>query len=217
MTTKHPFDRLARPYRWLEAISFGPLLHWCRTVHLPNLAECQSALVVGDGDGRFLAALLASNTTIRVQAIDISPKMTELAKQRTAFAADRVTFNIGDVRQIKIPAGGYDLIVTNFLLDCFPLDQLRMVTDRLARVLEKNGRWLVGDFAKPTRPLTALIAKIGMAAMYFVFRCVARIPARQLTDPTELLQAHGLQKMHQASRLDGWLVSRVWQRVSSVS
>ncbi len=201
----------------MEAISFGPLLHWCRTVHLPCLVECKHALVVGDGDGRFLAALLASNPTIRVQAIDISPKMTELAKQRTAFAADRVTFTIGDVLDIPLPAGGYDLIVTNFLLDCFPLDQLRTVIDRLAGVLDQNGRWLVGDFAKPTRPLTALIAKFGMAVMYFVFRCVARIPARHLVDPTELLQAHGLSRTAKASRLDGWLVSTVWQRCSSVS
>lgn len=215
--TQHPFDRLARPYRWLEAVSFGPLLHWCRTVHLQCLAECQRALVVGDGDGRFLAALLAGNPTIRVLAIDISPKMTELAKQRTAFAADRVTFIIGDIRQMQLPAGGYDLVVTNFLLDCFPLDQLRTVIDRLAGVLEQNGRWLVGDFAKPTRPLTALVAKLGMAVMYFVFRFVARIQAWHLVDPTELLQAHGLCSTAQVSRLDGWLVSTVWQRCPSVS
>ena len=53
------FDLIARPYRWLEYLTFGPALARCRNHFLPQLTDRRAALVLGDGDGRFLARLLA--------------------------------------------------------------------------------------------------------------------------------------------------------------
>src|SRR6185437_1080687 len=55
------FDRLARVYRWMEWLSFGPYLSRCRRAFLPQLRDARRALVLGDGDGRFTAALLRRN------------------------------------------------------------------------------------------------------------------------------------------------------------
>ena len=212
MTARHPFDALAPHYRWLEGVSFGPLLHWCRTTHLPLLGEGRRVLVVGDGDGRFLADLLTAHPAVTADAADISPRMTALARRRTAFAADRVRFAVGDIRRLPLPPGGYDLIVTNFLLDCFPPDQLAEVVAKLATAAAPNARWLVGDFAEPPGRWSGRAARLALAGMYAFFRVVARLPARRLTDPSPLLTARGFTPEAEATRLGGFLVARLWRR-----
>ena len=62
------FNRIARPYRWLEYLSFGPLLERCRFHRLPQMVDAKRALVLGDGDGRFLARLLRKNPQIQADA-----------------------------------------------------------------------------------------------------------------------------------------------------
>ena len=61
MTGPANFDRLARIYRWMELVTFGPLLGRCRYRFLEQLCNCRTALLLGDGDGRFAARLLAAN------------------------------------------------------------------------------------------------------------------------------------------------------------
>ena len=56
--TGSTFDRLARPYRWLEYAAFGRVLLRCRYDLLPWLADARRVLTVGEGDGRFVAELV---------------------------------------------------------------------------------------------------------------------------------------------------------------
>ncbi|MCU1248095.1 MAG: methyltransferase type 12 [Edaphobacter sp.] len=60
------FDRIARPYHWLEYLTLGKALERCRNHHLPQLLDRRHALVLGDGDGRFLAQLLKQNPNLLV-------------------------------------------------------------------------------------------------------------------------------------------------------
>lgn len=212
MTPRHPFDPLAAHYWWLERVTFGPMLHWCRTVHIPRLAACRRALVAGDGDGRFLEALLRANPFITVDAVDISPGMTATAHRRTRFAADRVRFTVADIRTAPLRAAGYDLIVTHFLLDCFPADQLESVVSRLAEASRPHGRWLVGDFEVPPGRWRARLARLILGGMYAWFRVVTRLPATELVDPSPLLATHGFTLVASASRLGGFVSSRLWER-----
>ena len=75
------FNHLARIYRWLEYLTFGPFLWRCRVHFLPQLSDCRSALVLGDGDGRFTARLLRENPHLRVMAIDGSPGMIDVPQE----------------------------------------------------------------------------------------------------------------------------------------
>ena len=83
---------------------------------LPELATCRAALVIGEGDGRFLVDFLTMNTTVRVDCVDASGGMIALARRRLLQlpgGADRVTFHIADVRYDPLPDRRYDAIVTN--------------------------------------------------------------------------------------------------------
>ena len=60
------FDRLAPHYRWMEAVLAGGKLQRCRTAFLNEVKDARHALIVGDGNGRFLSALLRANPSVRV-------------------------------------------------------------------------------------------------------------------------------------------------------
>jgi len=63
------FNRLAPFYRWMEWFTFGPFLWKCRIAFLPEMRSRKSALILGDGDGRFTARLLSDNPHILVNAV----------------------------------------------------------------------------------------------------------------------------------------------------
>ena len=78
------FDPIARPYRWLEYLTFGPYLERCRYHFLNQLGQHCRALILGDGDGRFTARLLAANPEISVDAVDSSATMLHLLTKRVS-------------------------------------------------------------------------------------------------------------------------------------
>ena len=66
-----------------------------------DLTSCRRALIVGDGDGRFLAALLRANRTLTADSLDASSGMIALARREVARVPrgmSRVHFTVGDVR-----------------------------------------------------------------------------------------------------------------------
>src|SRR6202012_3359002 len=101
---------------WLEGLTFGRTLERCRTHFLPRLADRRSALVLGDGDGRFLAQLLASNPALHADAVDTSTAMLRLLARRAHANATRLQIHQTDALTFT-PTRPYDLIVTHFFLD----------------------------------------------------------------------------------------------------
>ncbi len=205
------FDRLAPLYATLEAVSFGGRLQWCRTALLADVADARRVLILGEGDGRFLAAFLAANPAATVEVIDGSPAMVALARRRAGAAADRVTWRVADARHFDPPGPPYDLIVTNFFLDCFEAGELAALVAKLAARLALGGRWVVGDFRVPAGRWRGLAARLALAGMYAFFRLTTRLPAGRLVDPNPALAAAGLTLVHERRRLGGFLAASLWQ------
>ena len=78
------FDRIAASYRFLEWIVFSNALQRARTAFISQAVDSRRALVVGEGNGRFLAELLRTNPRIQVDCVDASKKMLRLARARAA-------------------------------------------------------------------------------------------------------------------------------------
>jgi ubiquinone/menaquinone biosynthesis C-methylase UbiE len=213
------FDRIARPYRWLEYLSFGRALEHTRFQFLPDLQNCRRALILGDGDGRFTAQLLASNSSIHVDAVDSSAAMLHLLTERAAkchpTAQHRLTTIQHDALAFaarpRTPEEPYDLVVTHFFLDCLEQEQVAALVQDLRPRLTPNGRWLVSEFAVPDSQPAALAARLLIATLYQAFALLTGLSTRKLPDYATIFQESGLNLLKSRERLSGLLVSQLWR------
>jgi len=206
------FDAIAPWYRTLETIAFGNALQRARVACLDEIGSCQRALIVGEGNGRFLAELLRAQPEVEVDCVDASERMLKLARQQIGVDASRVRFLQRDITSWTPPERDYDLIVTHFSLDCFPGNQLAAVVENLARGAANNATWLLADFNVPVGALGRVRARAWLAAMYLFFRLTARIEAKRLIDPSPFLRGAGFLLKHSVPFRGGIVKSQLWQR-----
>ncbi|HTV10148.1 MAG TPA: methyltransferase domain-containing protein [Candidatus Aquilonibacter sp.] len=213
------FDRVAAIYRWAEYISLGPLLQRTRTALLPNL-EAQHrnplhALVLGDGDGRFLEQLLLRYPDSSALAVDTSAAMLNRLRNRCARtipdAATRLTTIQRSALEIDLPPST-SLITTHFLLDCFTQPGVDALIGRLATQLAPGALWLVSDFALPRNPLLRPVARLYIATLYTAFRVLTGLRVRRLPDPRRAFHCAGLRRVARQTFLCGLLYTELWRR-----
>ena len=195
-------DRIARCYRWLEYAGFGRALEHRREAFLSELSAARRVLVLGDGDGRALTALLAAAPAAQIDYVDLSTRMLELARARAGGL--RVAYHHGDALTTPLPPAEYDLIVTHFFLDCFDAeDQARLVA-HVAGAATLQARWLVSEFRK-----SGLLVR----ALYVFFRATTGLKTKRLADHHPLFQQHGFRLTRHKSAWRGLLASELWARM----
>lgn len=173
------YDRLARPYALIERFAFASQLQEARTRLIPRLPKLRRALLVGEGDGRFLEALLAARPSLRITVVDASAGMIERAAARVG-PTDRVEYLCTDVRQAQLPRHAFDLAVTHFFFDGFARTAQIEIAARLAEALTSRASWLVAEFCPPTAGFAGLRAHAWLTAMYAFFAAATEIEARRL-------------------------------------
>jgi len=209
------FDSVARLYRALEYASFGPLLERCRFHHIPALVQCRRALVLGDGDGRFLAQLLAAAPGLSADAVDASEAMLHLLRARAdkAGLAARLSTIHADARSLPLRNHLYDLVATHFFLDCLTEAEADHLIARVRPHLAPEAKWLVSEFQVPQSSwLWAALARIIISGLYAAFRILTGLRVRQIPPWRALLQRHGFRRTASRTWLGGLLVSELWER-----
>jgi SAM-dependent methyltransferase len=206
------FNRLARIYRWLEYLTFGPFLWRCRIHFLPQLLCCRRALVLGDGDGRFTVRLLRENPEIQIHAVDASPRMIEALQRASKPYAARLTTEVADLR-IWGPANsvGYDLIVTHFFLDCLSTDEVSGLACRLTPALCSNALWVVSEFAIPSTVFGRTFAAGLVTLLYRVFRLLTGLRQQSLPNHFGALRTSGWALQIEDTHLCGLLLGQLWR------
>jgi len=208
------FDRVARLYRWAEYLSLGPLLQRTRTHFLPQLSECRSAFVLGDGDGRFLARLLAQNHSLHALAIDTSATMLELLQKRCAAASSRLRPQQTSALTAA-PPDDVDLIVTHFFLDCLTQADVNELASRITAHAQPGTLWLLSDFHVPPSGAARPLARIYIRALYFAFHLLTGLRVQTLPDPQAALSHAGFTRIAHHERLFGIIYTELWQRKES--
>lgn len=208
-------DRIASLYVVGERLVFGHALDRCRVAHLPSPGQHQAALVCGDGDGRFLRALVAGRSVPRIDYVDVSRRMTALARQRvgrqTDAAGPQVEFFSADIRELA-SARRYDLIATHFFLDCFDDDDIQEVVQAIASHAAVNATWLVSEFQIPPRGVARYVGSLVIGSLYAAFRILTGLRAQRLPDYRAALSAGGFACVASVSSCGGLLTSQVWRR-----
>jgi len=205
------FDRVARIYRWAEYLSLGPLLERTREHFLPQLADRRHALVLGDGDGRFLARLLHQNPTLQALAVDTSAAMLHLLRQRCHFASHRLDTLQTSALAVEAPPAT-DLIVTHFFLDCLTQPEVDRLTRHLASQMAPGTLWLLSDFAHPPNRLLRPFAALYIRCLYLAFALLTGLRVTRLPDPQTALTTAGFRLLTRHQRLSGLLYTELWQR-----
>jgi SAM-dependent methyltransferase len=203
------FDLVARPYRWMEYLTFGRSLERCRNHFLPHLASCRRALVLGDGDGRFVAGLLAANPELQADAVDASPAMLRLLRNRAHKSVNRLSVHQADALAFT-PSQPCDLIVTHFFLDCLTQSQLDALALRLARHASPGALWLVSDFHVPSGSMK-WPARILVRSLYLAFRLLTGLRVAALPDHASALKRAGFCRIQRHLSLAGLLTSELWE------
>lgn len=211
MNSPANFDRIARPYRTLEYLAVGRKLEQTRLHFLPRLTTARNALILGDGDGRFLASFLAANTIVEATAVDGSAAMLEILRRRCAPHASRLKTVQGDALAFtpatEVP---YDVVVSHFFLDCFTEEQVQQLITRITPALRPGGQWLISDFRVPPGNMH-LPARAFVRSLYLAFRILTGLRVTHLPDHAVCLSAAGFQCIGRQMFLSGILTTELWE------
>lgn len=174
------FDRLADldGEGWSHNAHYHPFL----LKHLPASSELD-ALDIGCGTGTF-ARLLAQRFR-RVLALDLSPRMIEVAKERSR-GVPNIDFQVGDVMDFPLPAG-LGCVASIATLHHLPLGP---VLEKIKPALAPGGMLLVLDLYK-----AATLADYATSAVAFPINLLLkRIKNGRVRDSAEVRaawEAHG--------------------------
>ncbi len=203
-------DPIARVYRWCEYAAFGGELERRRTRFLAEAAHAQKALVLGDGDGRFVAQLIATAPGAQVDLVDSSQAMLNLARGRSK--SPRVTCLHMDARRLVPLPAQFDLVATHFFLDCFERQDLEALVTKIAGAAAPGAIWLISEFRQPSHGLQAVWAWLWLRLLYFLFALTTGLKVRDLTDHRPLLEAAGFKQEQVEEVWFGLLASELWRK-----
>jgi len=126
--------RYDRRIRLAEKLFFGEGRRWAASQATGDVLE------VAIGTGRNLRFYPGE---ARVTGIDISPKMTEIARRRALELGREVKLEVGDAQALAFPDESFDTVVCTLSLCCIPDD--RRAVKEMKRVLRPGGRLVLLD------------------------------------------------------------------------
>lgn len=204
------FDRLAPFYRAMEFFTAGGKLQRCRTAFIGEIPVPRKILLAGEGHGRSLPEYVRRFPEAEIVMVEISGRMLEIARGKVV--SDQVEFVLADLLEWDGPHGEFDLIVTNFFLDCFPAEQLAAVVAKLGEMARPEADWLIADFEVADGKAARLRSRIILAMLYAFFRIVCGLKARSLVPPDAEIRKAGFSRHRRAVWEWGLLKSEWWQR-----
>jgi SAM-dependent methyltransferase len=207
------FDRIGRPYRWLEYLTFGRALERCRGLQLDRLAAARQVLVLGDGDGRFTAGMLRRHPSVHVVAVDSSASMLTLLVQRAQALGATRRLSVFEGNAVRLlagspglaPAGGFDCVCSHFFLDCLSTSEVEQLVAAVCPRLAPGALWIVSEFETPS-----WWSRLIVALLYRAFSLLAGLETQQLPAWRPVFEARFACEVD-ARSLGGLLSSTAWR------
>lgn len=156
-TISEMFDAISPTYDCANRIlSLGLDLYWRRTLsHQLPAREISHVLDIATGTGDQILSILKEfpRAKFKITGIDMSPDMLELAREKIKSVTDseRTEFLLCDAGTLPLEDGVIDCITVSFGVRNFI--NLHHCLNEMFRVLTKNGRMLILEFAMPENPI----------------------------------------------------------------
>jgi SAM-dependent methyltransferase len=176
------WDRMVPVYMREIDKRFRPIVEY--VVKLGDLKPGQHVLDLGTGTGSVaLRAAESVAPTGRITALDISPEMLALARQRAGSAQAKITFVEGRAEAIPAEAGSIDAVLASLSL-MYVIDR-EAAAREIARVLRPGGRLVAAVWAEPERADIVLLQQT--AGSFAPDPPVSGVGPGALGDPAPLL------------------------------
>jgi hypothetical protein len=159
--------------------------------------------------------LLRCNPHIQVACFEHCEGMIKQTRQRLSaekLGVARVQFKQMDALDWIPPSEKFDLVVTNFFLDCFRPGQLQKLVPLLAESATAEAIWLLADFRVPESGWRRWRAKIILATLYAFFKLTTALSANRLTPPDKFLTNAGFKLVDRRFASFGFAHSDFWRR-----
>lgn len=188
------FDTIAPVYDLLARLVFGKSIVRAQTFFLDTIPPGARVLIIGGGTGWILTKLLQKKTVVRIDYVEASIGMINLARQKyrnfkkkgAASHSPIVDFIHGTEQNLPSEAQ-YDVVITFFVLDMYHNEALRKMTQKLYGKLISGGSWLFADFKINQKRHGAAIfwrkwhqALVNL--MFLFFRLTCNLQNRKLPD-----------------------------------
>ncbi|HNB54965.1 MAG TPA: class I SAM-dependent methyltransferase [Anaerolineales bacterium] len=175
------FDRLAdfSDEHWGHNNHYHPFL----LRHLPAASE-MDALDIGCGTGAF-ARLLAQRFR-RVLALDLSPRMIEMAKERSQGLAN-IDYQVGDVMDYPLPAAQFGCVASIATLHHMPLEP---ILAKIKQALAPEGVLLVLDLYKAAAPTDYAMSAVAIPVT-LALKWLKNGRIRETAEARAAWEAHG--------------------------
>ena len=187
---------------------------------LPN--HCKTVLDIGCGTGEF-SRLLAKRSA-RVIAIDLSPKMIEVAKQRSREFLN-IDFQVADVLQWPFPVEQFDAIASIAVLHHLPIE---ILLPSLKAALKPGGALVILDLFAP-ETVQDRISDLVAVPLNWIFQTIRNRRIQASPEAIAAMKAHALTDQYltlsQANQIYScsmkgakirkhlfWRYSAVWQK-----
>jgi demethylmenaquinone methyltransferase/2-methoxy-6-polyprenyl-1,4-benzoquinol methylase len=159
------FAVIASRYDFITvALSFGRDRRWKRRlVDLAAPRDGIQAVDLATGTGDIAVELAARGA--HVVALDITPRMIELARVKAAGCT--VAFLVGDMLALPFVSGSFDLVTVGYGLR--NVSNLDLALDELFRIAKPGGSVLSLEFSRPTNPVVRALYLSYLAVVGSVF------------------------------------------------
>lgn len=207
------YDLVAPLYPLLERAAFGNALNEARNSLAGPVVEAETALLIGEGNGRFLAECLRRKRGGSITVVDSSAKMLVHSLAR----AQRVQYDTilevvhADFQRWPRAAPSFDVIVTHFFLDLFRPESQRRVIAKLTQLANPETLWINVDF----RPVLETRMQRAIEWMQYRFdRVVSGIEAECYHDPAGIIEEFGWKACEERSFCNAAVIASLLQRTA---
>jgi ubiquinone/menaquinone biosynthesis C-methylase UbiE len=187
MSILNGFDRIALFYDQIASMVFGRSIINSQLHFIDQVPPAAKILILGGGTGWIAKRIVDAIPDCEIWYIEASSKMLTLSRSKTS-AAHTIHFIHGT--ENDIPASiNFDVVITNFYLDMFSMQQLKHTIEKIHPSLNATALWLVTDFVEGK-----LWQRTMLKMMYTFFRLVSHVAASSLPDWNYALQQSGMKK-----------------------
>ena len=184
------YDFVAPFYPLLERAAFGDGLSEARNASLPPVVSADRALLIGEGNGRFLASCVQEKTGGSITVVESSGKMLSLLRSRIRGFDLRTRLKLvhADFREWSSPASAFDVIVTHLFLDLFRPDSQRRIVEKITALSTAGTIWINVDY----RPaIQSRLHRVIDWLQYRFDRLLSGIEADRQYDPAPIITELG--------------------------